>query len=68
MAIAKEDIKEGFYWVLDRSDRTLDIVSVTPHQSRGLCVGWLKSAYTDYLSAAVQEVDFVARIEPPEGM
>jgi hypothetical protein len=69
MSIAKEDIKPGWYWVLDRKDGELSIVRVATFEiaidepeTVVMHHGWEVS---DKVDTAVEKLDFIARIEPP---
>jgi hypothetical protein len=71
MSIAKEDIKPGWYWVLSRKDGELSIVSVATFESMidnpetvVMHHGW----DWEKVDNAVEEFDFIARIDPPEGL
>jgi hypothetical protein len=72
MAIAKEDIKEGFYWVRsrkddwarDRKNGELSIVLIAKW-SQGLVV--LHPGY-EVEDDDFELLDFIVRIEPPEGV
>jgi hypothetical protein len=66
MAIAKEDIKPGFYWV--RHQRELVIVRVESFLGPTLWVARHGSGTSDTLEDALEEFDFIARVEPPEGV
>jgi hypothetical protein len=74
MAIAREDIKPGWYWIQNRLERKLFVVKVAPDptfetiDSVALIVwhhGW---EFETDLSEALGVCDFIARIEPPEGV
>ena len=74
MAVAKEDIKEGWYWVRNREERKLFIVHVSLEptfetmDSTALKVfhhGW---EFPTEISEVIRTCDFIARIEPPEGL
>jgi hypothetical protein len=70
MSIAREDIKPGWYWVLDRKRGGLSIVCVTTieiddPETVVMHHGW---EFSDKVDAALEKFDFVARIEPPEGL
>jgi hypothetical protein len=66
MAIAKEDIKPGWYWVRDRGlDPELFVVRVT-RNDRYLSVERMSEKEWDGLDNFVEDFDFIARIEPPE--
>ncbi|MEA2896130.1 MAG: hypothetical protein QOJ84_1745 [Bradyrhizobium sp.] len=71
MPIAKEDIKPGWYWVLSRKDGGLSIVDVATFESMidkpetvVMHHGW----DWEKVDAAVEGFDFIARIEPPDGL
>jgi hypothetical protein len=70
MSIAKEDIKPGWYWVLSRKNGELSIVRVSIYEIVPDCPttavehhGW---EVADEIETAMQEFDFLARIETPE--
>ena len=72
MAIAKEDIREGWYWVRNRTERKPFIVHVSLEltlettDSQALKVfhhGW---EFPTEISDVIRTCDFIARIEPPE--
>jgi hypothetical protein len=72
MAIAKEDIKEGHYWVRSRKNSELSIVLVATYEieidnpeTRVMHHGW---EVPNTIDDAVEEFDFLMRIEPPEGV
>ena len=72
MSIAKEDIKPGWYWVLDRKDGELSIVRVATFEiaiddpeTVVMHHGW---EFSDKVDTAVEGFDFIARIEPPDGL
>jgi hypothetical protein len=71
MAIAREDIKPGWYWVLNRKDGELSIACVATFESMiddpetvVMHHGW----DWERVDAAVEGFDLIARIEPPEGL
>jgi hypothetical protein len=70
MSISKEDIKPGWYWVLDRKDGKLSIVCVETFEieidnpeTAVMHHGW---EVFEEVDTAVEKLDFVARIEPPD--
>jgi hypothetical protein len=72
MSIAKEDINPGWYWVLDRKDGELSIVCVATFEiaiedpdNVVMHHGW---EFSDKVDTAVAKFDFIARIEPPDGL
>jgi hypothetical protein len=72
MSIAKQDIKPGWYWVLDRKDGELSIVCVETFEieidnpeTAVMRHGW---EVFEKVDTAVEKLDFVARIEPPDGL
>jgi hypothetical protein len=66
MAIAKEDIKEGWYWLRSRDTGVLSVVQVG---TLGEKLVVMHSRWTASLDdVATDDFDFVARIEPPEGV
>jgi hypothetical protein len=72
MSIAKEDIKPGWYWVLSRKDGELSIVCVETFdieiddpETVVMHHGW---EFSEKVDAAVENFDFIARIEPPDGL
>jgi hypothetical protein len=71
MSIAKEDIERGWYWVLNRKNGELSIVSVATFEitiddpeTVVMHHGW----DWEKVDTAVEEFDFIARIEPPDGL
>jgi hypothetical protein len=72
MSIAREDIKPGWYWVLNRKVGERSIVCVAMFESmidnqETIVVmhhGW----DWEKVDTAVEGFDFIARIEPPEGL
>jgi hypothetical protein len=72
MSIAKEDIERGWYWVLSRKNGELSIVSVATFEitiddpeTVVMHHGW---EFSEKVDTAVEEFDFIARIEPPGGL
>jgi hypothetical protein len=72
MSIAKGDIKQGWYWVLNRKDGKLSIVCVKMFEIEiedpetvVMHHGW---EFSDKVNTAVEKFDFIARIEPPDGL
>ena len=72
MSIAKEDIKPGWYWVLNCKRGELSIVCVATveividdPETVVMQHGW---EFSDNVGAAVEKFDFIARIEPPDGL
>jgi hypothetical protein len=72
MTIAKEDIKPGHYWVYPRGLKWLTVVLVRSHKTpRGAehTLIWPHGRESAYLpDEAFEFFDFIARIEPPEGV
>jgi hypothetical protein len=69
MAIKKEDIKEGYYWVSDRQRADELSIVLIAKWAKGLVA--LHPGYEiedDLVSDFVDRFDFIARIEPPEGV
>jgi hypothetical protein len=66
MAINKEDIKPGWYWVGFSGFRI--VVEVRRNEQYGFL--YSVSDYADDASdhKMMERYDFIARIEPPEGM
>jgi hypothetical protein len=67
MAIAKEDIKDGFYWIRYSGMSDLDPFIV---QVKGDDCGYfnLGLSITEPLADFILDCDFIARVEPPEGV
>jgi uncharacterized Zn finger protein (UPF0148 family) len=70
MSIAKEDIKPGWYWVLSRKDGELSIVCVETFdieidgpETVVMHHGW---EFSEKVDTALEKLDFIARIEPPD--
>jgi hypothetical protein len=72
MTIAREDVKPGWYWVLNRKDGERSIVCVAMFESMidnqetviVMHHGW----DWEKVDTAVEGFDFIARIEPPDGL
>jgi hypothetical protein len=71
MAISKEDIKAGWYWGRF-SDGSLEIINVAIDVNaagRGNTIVWYAGDQeAEALVDAMKLYDFIARIEPPEGL
>jgi hypothetical protein len=66
MAIAKEDIRAGWYWVQIRKTGGLLDAEVWQEADGSL---WVEGAeWGNEIDAVLEEVDFIERIEPPEGV
>lgn len=66
MAIAKEDIKPGWYRVQIRKTGGLLDAEVWQEADSSL---WVEGAeWGNKIDAVLKQVDFIARIEPPEGV
>jgi hypothetical protein len=70
MAIAKEDIRPGWYWARTAAPRRqrLEIIHVRFLPNVKWWVTYHGTDSVDDVEVAVEEFDFIARIEPPEGM
>jgi hypothetical protein len=66
MALAKEDIRPGWYRVQIRSTGDLIDVEVWQTPDANLWVEYVDVG--DEIDAVLKQVDFIARIEPPEGV
>jgi hypothetical protein len=72
MSIAKEDVKPGWYWVINRKDGELSIVGVATFEitiddpeTVVMHHGW---EFSEKVDTAVEGFDFIVRIEPPDGL
>jgi hypothetical protein len=72
MSIAKQDIERGWYWALSRKNGELSIVSVATFEIEiddpetvVMHHGW---EFSEKVDTALEEFDFIARIEPPDGL
>jgi hypothetical protein len=66
MAISKEDIKPGWYRVRIRKTGGLLEAEVWKHVDDSL---WVEGAeWGNKIDVVLEEVDFIERIEPPEGV
>jgi hypothetical protein len=72
MSIAKEDIRRGWYWVLNRKNGELSIVRVETFdieiddpEIAVMHHGW---EVFEKVDTAVEKFDFIARVEPPDGL
>ena len=72
MAIAKEDIKHGHYWARSRKNGACSIIQVATFEididNPETVVMHHGLEVSDKLDAAVEEFDFIARIELPQEM
>jgi hypothetical protein len=68
MAIDKEDIKEGWYWVRNR-ERPLGLSIVRIVDTFGSISAFYHGWDTcSSIHEAIGKCDFIARVEPPEGV
>lgn len=70
MAVRYGDIKEGHYWVRDNLMKNLSIVSVVGFSNDfGKLKVWNYCwGHSQSLNEAWSNNEFIARIEPPEGV
>jgi hypothetical protein len=67
MAIAKEDIRAGWYWVQIR--KTGGLLDAEVWQVPGADELWVEGAeWGNEIDAVLKQADFIERIEPPEGV